>query len=574
MPSALEFLLSQLRRDLENAEAPLRSQMVLAYESAVATLELDLYQVTWLIDDARNRGEEITPEWLYQQERYQRIIVKAEAQLARFSDDAMPIVESTFRSGARVGVPHGQSLLSAGGINVGFGTNINTQAVDVIYQTMFREGPIRDVLDSYGGNATAVIRHQMGQGVILGKGPREVVDEIMRDLISGTNRARLGTLVRTEHMRAYRGSLDQQFESYKSQIRRYRWVAAKQARTCLACLALDGTESDEPRGKHHPNCRCLEVPLGRYTPDRYRTYQTGEAWFREQPASTQRAMMPSQAAFDAYQRGEIGLQDFVGHRHSDVWGESIYEMSGREVLAASGNPVPTVRDWSSRVHSDEDRFQGRSELSRSELDAWREAGEKKMQKDIAVRSWNEYKYGDYESINAAMRDGQVSPADERRLASFGKSRLKSDAQLYRGFAGNPDADYLSQIPENGLGGIIQDKAYISTSSDPYVAERFADDISDANPQAYTLSIRAPKGMPAVGVELDGYNRESEIVLPPGTKFGIFDRHIDDSGRIVFDVIPFPGDVDDEKISILLDDVSDDPNDAVLAAEKYWKKWKP
>lgn len=332
MPSALDLILSQLRRDLENAEAPLRSQVILAYETAVQDLEHDLFNVTWLIEDALSRGEDISPDWLYRQDRYKRLISKAEAQMARFADEALPIVEQTSRSGASLGARHATPLLEAAGIQASFGTSINTPAVDALYQLMFRrDSPIRDVLDSYGGNATAVIRHHMGQGVIQGLGPREVVRNIMRDLASGTNRARLSTLVRTEHMRVYRISQAQQLEQYRHAIQSYRWSCALQSRTCLACLAMDGELFDEPQYKMHPNCRCICVPQGLYTPDRYKR-QSGAEWFAQQPEATQRLMMPSQAAFDAYRRGDVTLQDFVGEKHSDVWGTTTYQLSGKEAL--------------------------------------------------------------------------------------------------------------------------------------------------------------------------------------------------------------------------------------------------
>lgn len=333
MPSALDLLLSRLRRDLENAEAPLRSQMVLAYESAIAELEHDLFAVTWLIEDALSRGVEISPDWLYRQDRYKRLIDKAEAELARFSNQALPIIEQTNRSGVTLGARHATPLLEAAGIQASFGTTINTAAVDRLYQMMFRrDSPIRDVLDGYGGNATAVIRHHMGQGVIQGLSPREVVRNIMRDLASGTNRARLTTLVRTEHMRSYRLSQAQQLEPYSHAIKGYRWSCALQTRTCLACLAMDGEVFDEPQTKMHPNCRCICTPIGYYTPERYQR-QSGAEWLAQQPESVQRGMFPSQAAYEAWKRGDVTLGDFVGEKHSDVWGTSIYQLSGREAMA-------------------------------------------------------------------------------------------------------------------------------------------------------------------------------------------------------------------------------------------------
>lgn len=332
MPSALDLLLSRLRRDMENAEAPLRSQLVLVYETAIAELEHDLFNVTWLIEDAMSRGEDITPDWLYRQDRYKRLIAKAEEQLQRFSTEALPILEQTNFSGARLGARHVSPLLEAAGIQASFGTSINTAAVETIVQNMFRAGPIKDVLDSYGGNATAVIRHELAQGITLGKSPREVVRRIQDTLISGTNRARLTTLTRTEMLRSYRVSSAEMLKEFSHAIKGYRWSCALQTRTCLACLAMDGEVFDEPQHKMHPNCRCICTPIGYYTPERYKR-QSGADWFAQQPEAVQRGMFPSQAAYEAYKRGELPLSAFVGEKHSDVWGSSIYERSGKEAMA-------------------------------------------------------------------------------------------------------------------------------------------------------------------------------------------------------------------------------------------------
>lgn len=335
MPSALDLLLNQLRRDLEREEGPLRSQLILAYESAIYDLEHDLFNVTWLIEDARERGVDITPDWLYRQDRYQRLITKAEAQMARFAGEAMPIVETTFRQGAGLGVQHAPSLLEAAGIRASFGSSINVPAVDTIMQLAYRPGPVRDVLESYGPNAAAVIRHELTQSVILGKSPRQTVRDIQRTLASGTNRARLNTLTRTEHLRAYRLAQQETMRPYSHAITGWAWSASLSSRTCLACMALHNQVFDEPQSTQHPNCRCVMRPLGRYTPERYRDTRTGEGWIRAQPEHIQRAMFPSEQAYQEFKANRLGLQDFVGHKHSDVWGTSVFERSGKDAITVA-----------------------------------------------------------------------------------------------------------------------------------------------------------------------------------------------------------------------------------------------
>ena len=57
--------------------------------------------------------------------------------------------------------------------------------------------------------------------------------------------------------------------------------------------------------------------------------------------------MMSKVAFEAYQRGDVKLQDFVGIRKSKVWGETRYKRSYREIekrrKAGTLSPVPPLK---------------------------------------------------------------------------------------------------------------------------------------------------------------------------------------------------------------------------------------
>lgn len=332
-PSLLDLLLAQIRDDLGNAESPFRAQLMFSYDEAIRQLEYDLYRVLWVIEDAIMRGVDVSPAWLYQEARYRELIAKADTQLERWGDGALSALERTYRNGDVLAQTHAPRLLSGAGISASFGTNINTPAVEVLVQTLLRpESPVRRVIESYGTNATKTITEHLIQGVIQGKGPREVVREIIDDLASGTNRARLSSLVRTEHMRAYRESLSYQYEPYSHAIKAYRWLSAHDHRVCLACLAMDGEEFDEPQEIMHVNCRCICSVVGYYTPARYQR-EAGEQWLLRQDPGVQRGMFPSQASYDAWRDGDVRLKDFIGTKDDPTWGTSIFQRSGKDVLS-------------------------------------------------------------------------------------------------------------------------------------------------------------------------------------------------------------------------------------------------
>lgn len=333
--SDLSRAIARARRQIEANEAPIRRQLAAAYRRAIDELDADLAAVTRMIRDARAAGVEVSPDWLRRQGRYRTLIVQAETQFARFSRDGLRILRAGQLRAVSGGAAEAWELMQAAQINVGFGANINTPAVERVVSALSGDSPLRGVLDRYGDNAARVIEERLVQGIIQGTGPREVTRQIRRELGSGLNRARLDTLVRTEMQRAFRGSLAESFKSMEHLGEGYRRVAAKSSRTCLACLALDGKISKKPPTRFHPRCRCIFhlVPIGGAS-----AYESGEDWLRRQPEATQRAMFPSGESHARFQNGTLNLKDFVGYKRSSVWGPSVYERSGRGALihATSG----------------------------------------------------------------------------------------------------------------------------------------------------------------------------------------------------------------------------------------------
>lgn len=124
-------------------------------------------------------------------------------------------------------------------------------------------------------------------------------------------------IARTESLRAYRTAAIDSY-AYNSQVVGWwRWVAAKDPRTCPACLALDGTEHPltEQFGSH-PGCRCVAVCVVKGREIDFGP--TGREWFSSQSESRQLAIL-GRAKFRLYTVGKITLDDLV-HRVPSKWG--------------------------------------------------------------------------------------------------------------------------------------------------------------------------------------------------------------------------------------------------------------
>lgn len=334
--SDLSRAIVRARRQIESSEAPIRRAMRDAYRLAVQRIESELLIVareiateplplSWFDERGRFTRQGMR---LFRQDRLRRLLPLVEAEMVQFSDQGVRLLREGQLRAVLGGAADAIEFMDAAGVAArpAFGVRVNVPAVERLVSA-FQPGPVRDVLDRYGTRGAEVIERLMLQGAITGEGPRQVVKRIMGELDNGVTRARLDSLVRTTMMDSFRGSL---FDQYgMAGLRKWRWVSAHGSRSCLACLAMSGRSfsMDTPFLARHTNCRCIPSPYVAEIP-----YETGPQWFARQSPEMQRAMMPSGDAYAAFQRGDVALKDFVGHRRSKVWGPSIVQLSGREAL--------------------------------------------------------------------------------------------------------------------------------------------------------------------------------------------------------------------------------------------------
>ncbi|MDQ3653873.1 MAG: phage minor head protein [Chloroflexota bacterium] len=329
MPSEIERAIARTRRQIDTLEGPVRQEMTDVYARAVRNLTTDLDLVTLQIRNAQEADVDVNPDWLRRQDRYIRLLSQAEREFARFADDGLRLIESGRVRAIRGGAAEAWEVLDAAGIETGFRANVNTRAVENALAATY-DGPVKRSLDRYGADGAKTIQDALLDGIARGRGPRAIIRDIERGLLSPSNAARLESLVRTEMMRGFRAGLNEQYAQVGHLITGYRWSASKSVRTCLACLGRDGAVRKEPWDQFHVACRCVSTPVPRgstFTP------QSGAEWFAAQPESVQRRMLPSAAAFDAFKAGRVQLGDFVGTRRSRTWGTSVFQRSGRDVLA-------------------------------------------------------------------------------------------------------------------------------------------------------------------------------------------------------------------------------------------------
>jgi hypothetical protein len=84
----------------------------------------------------------------------------------------------------------------------------------------------------------------------------------------------------------------------------------------------------------HANCRCSPLPVLRDPDGLLPHLESGPEWFAKQPKAVQQQIIGSQVGYEAYARGEVGIEDFAVLHQDETWGA--YYSSG-SLMQAQAN---------------------------------------------------------------------------------------------------------------------------------------------------------------------------------------------------------------------------------------------
>lgn len=164
------------------------------------------------------------------------------------------------------------------------------------------------------------------KGIALGRNPK-VVARLMADA-AGLPHRRALLIARSEMMRIMRIT---SLENYRQSdiVQGWVWLASKSDRTCLACLAKDGSIHPlDEEFNDHPAGRCGAMP---YLPGITPKFQTGREWFEQQPTETQMAMMGPRR-YAAWRGNRFAFDDLAHPHHSPVFGTHYQEASLEQAI--------------------------------------------------------------------------------------------------------------------------------------------------------------------------------------------------------------------------------------------------
>jgi len=105
------------------------------------------------------------------------------------------------------------------------------------------------------------VAYELREGLLQGEGITKLRDRIRKVADIGKNRAEM--IARTESVRIFNHAALTRYNN--AGIKKWRWLAAMDERTCPVCMSKHGKvfsdPADLPPHASHPRCRCCIIPV-------------------------------------------------------------------------------------------------------------------------------------------------------------------------------------------------------------------------------------------------------------------------------------------------------------------------
>lgn len=283
----------------------------------------------------RVQADGLTPAQLqsrrFQLDRYRSLLAQVRTQLDRYVDYAEPLVAQRQGEIGRASVRAAEAAINAVGAENGVRIAFDRLPVEAIENMVGLAGegsPLRALLtDSYGAGADAMLNQLIG-ATARGQNPQVTARAMVRNGLS-QSLSRMMNVARTEQLRVGREATRQAYQA-SGVVEAYRRLATKDRRACIACLVADGeTIPLDESLREHPSGRCTLIPIVTGMP--LAQWEKGRDWFAKQSPGVQREILGA-AKFDAWERGDIYMEQFVTVRKNRTWGDSLQPASLQSML--------------------------------------------------------------------------------------------------------------------------------------------------------------------------------------------------------------------------------------------------
>jgi|GEM_PF-1252806 len=292
------------------------------------SLEGQMSALALEIEAARAVGKIVTLEQIRKMDRYQRLLRETQREVGKYEKYAGELISERQKDLIRAGWANAVEAVRTARPNTWreFIGTTPIKAVENMVGLTSDGSPLATLLAAASGDSIDGVNRALINAMAQGWNPNKTAREMANGLAGGLDRSLL--IARTEQLRAYRESSRTAYQT-SGIVKRYKRIASKSDRTCIACLFADGEIYEvETDFEEHPAGRCGLVPIvdGVAEPQ----WETGKEWFTKQDESRQQEMM-GMPAWEAWQNGSITLDDLVSRHEDPVWGSYLMPTPNKDL---------------------------------------------------------------------------------------------------------------------------------------------------------------------------------------------------------------------------------------------------
>lgn len=316
--------------------------------------------------ERQRNGEVINRQKIFKSQRFLELLTQINRRYVELGDDMTPYVTRLEKKFVAVGVEHAQGFIDEINDLYGLGVNFNrlpTQSIEVLAGQIVQGSPLRALIDeALEYREGFELGNKLLEGLAMGWNPRKIARGLRGNVSMPYQRLEL--LARDQVIRSHRmGSLLQYRES--GIVTGYKRLAAKDRRTCLACLAMDGELFDvQETLPVHPQDRCSMVPIVKGGPNP--TWESGEEWFKRQNKATQLEVM-GPGRLQEWERGNFKFKQLATSHNNPTWGPSLRVTSLKDLKSGKGG-VKVIGPGSKRPEFEGDNDHRRGPKLRQQLE--------------------------------------------------------------------------------------------------------------------------------------------------------------------------------------------------------------
>lgn len=255
-----------------------------------------------------------------------RYAVVADAEITQSARTAMQLGMTDARLMVQAKLP----TLAAPAVTSSW-NRLPVEAVETLLGFTGPNSPLRASMEKLGPAVADAVEQKLVQGVAMGLGPRET-GRAIADLVRGEMGKGLTwslQTARTTTIYSYREATRASYLANDDIVTGWIWRCALQDRTCMSCIAMDGTEfplsetlNDHDNGRCYPEPKLktfeeLGIPIEEPPPA---VEGNAQDWFKAQPKDVQIAMM-GPGKYEAWQAGKFDLRDLTTTSEHPAWGE-------------------------------------------------------------------------------------------------------------------------------------------------------------------------------------------------------------------------------------------------------------